>query len=94
MSPMKTYAMIDIYSGFFWGCGVADNPAAACQEMDENLGDAHETYTETGRYEAAADYDVYDASAIAARLTDADGQDEKVIALVQAQPFVARLARS
>jgi hypothetical protein len=91
---MTTFALIDIHSGYFWDMAVADDAALACRIVDENLGDVHEAYTEASRYEAAADYDVYDASAIEARLMDADGQDDEVISLVQAQPFVARVARS
>jgi hypothetical protein len=91
---MTTFALIDIHSGYFWGIANADTAAQACRIVDENLGENAEVYTETGRHEDDASYDVYDATAIESDLVDSNGQDEDVIALIEAQPFVTRIART
>lgn len=91
---MTTFALIDIHSGYFWGYAVADDVETACRIVDENIGENYANYGKTDRRDAAAHYDVYDVAAIEPRLVDADGQDESIIAIIEDQPFVARVVRS
>ena len=88
---MNRYALIDENSGFIWGVCFAADPIAACQIIDEKLGEMDRCYMDIGcgRFNGRSGYHVYIISADA--VID-DGQDDDQIALVAGSPLAARIA--
>ena len=90
---MKTYALIDKNSGFYWGYATKEKPIQAVHEV--NLQN-HE-YNEY----KVVDYKDYDVSFIVYDCTDLDidilkngnGQDEEVIKAIEKCPFVNAYAQ-
>jgi hypothetical protein len=87
---MPRYAMIDENSGFVWGVEDADDPIAACRQMDSGEARFAE-YEDIGgqRFNGRSGYHVY----VAPPGWDcSDGQDQETIEAVEAMPHVARIA--
>lgn len=86
---MTHYAMIDNYSGYFWGGAHADTPEDACKYLDMTVGEDNLQYedvsalasNETGYhvYEVLDDFD----------FSDCDGQAKEIIDYIKMFPKVA-----
>lgn len=89
---MKTYAIIDRYSGFVLGVADAETPCEACRIVDETeVKDYGFAYLAVSRGEICdSGYDVHEAPA---GWTCDDGQDEAQIAEVSAMPIAAYVMR-
>ena len=72
---MKTIALIDHFSGFYWGYAKADSVPDAARIVDHDIdGDRGQTYRGCNRTDADATYHGFDVSAVADQVIDADGQ--------------------
>jgi hypothetical protein len=91
-TEQSRYVMIDENSGYVWGDAVASDPVEACRAIDAKCGEHSRNYADIGRerFDGRSGYHVYLAPE---EFTDCgDGQDPEYIRMVEAFPFVTRVA--
>ena len=91
---MKTIALIDQHSGYYWGYAETNDVKKAARFVDHGIdGDRGQTYAECNRTDADSTYHGYDVSAVIDRMRVADGQDEAAIDLIVKQPYLGSVRR-
>lgn len=85
----KTFAMIDLNSGFVWGVETALDAVSACRQMDEAIGAYGRSYDEGLASDTRGGTDGYAVYEAPAGFDVTDGQDVEQIAAVEALPRVA-----
>ena len=83
---MKTYVLIENYSGFVWYEAVATDPIEACRIADRDIGEEADSY-EIVYQPTHGSYNVHEAPADWQPV--ADGQDPSEIERAAALPRVA-----
>lgn len=84
----KTYAMIDLHTGFVWGVETARDAVSACRQMDEAIGIHGRSYDEGSASDLRCGLDAYAVHEAPAGFDVTDGQDADQIAAVEMLPRV------